>query len=198
MSSDRRKVDVVVIAGGGTGGHVYPALAIGEELRARGLRPVFVGTKRGLESRLVPGAGFTLELIRVQGIRGRGLRGLAAFFCLPLAVWDVARILIRHRPRAVIGVGGYASGPMVAMAALVGLPTLIEEQNVVPGTTNRILGKLARSVALPSEEARAGFAGRGFVAGVPVRPELFAIKKKPAETDPSAYSCSAVVRGLAC
>lgn len=186
----------VLIAGGGTGGHVYPALAVGSELARRGLSPVFVGTERGLEARLVPQHGFPLELLRVQGIRGRGLRGLAAALRLPIAALDALAILRRHAPRAVLGVGGYASGPLVALAALLRIPSMIEEQNVAPGATNRLLARFVRDVALPSEEARASFGGRGFVAGVPVRPEFFAEKKKAPACCGS--SSSAAARGRAC
>lgn len=173
---------VILIAGGGTGGHVYPALAIGDELRAQGCATVFVGTARGLESRLIPERGLELELVRVEGIRGRGLRALRAAARLPLALLDAWRILRRHRPRAVVGVGGYASGPIVALAALLRYPTLIEEQNVSPGLTNRLLGRLVGDIALPAEEARGAFGGRGFVAGVPVRRELGDQKKKRGAT----------------
>lgn len=188
----------VLIAGGGTGGHVYPAIAIGAELARRGYSAVFAGTARGLEARVVPEHGYPLELLRVRGIRGRGLAGLVSALTLPLAVLDAARILRRHRPRAVVGVGGYASGPVVGMAVALGKPTLIEEQNVVAGTTNRILGRVAGDVALPSEEARASFSGRGFVAGVPVRRSFFDLKKNQETAGPSGCSSSAEVRGRTC
>ena len=187
----------VLIAGGGTGGHVYPALAIGDALSTLGLAPVFVGTDRGLESRLVPEHGYPLETIPVRGIRGRGLRGLVSMMKLPLAAWASLRILQRHRPTAVVGVGGYASGPMVAVAALLGYPTLIEEQNVVPGTTNQLLSRWVDDVALPSEDARPAFGGKGFVSGVPVRASLFEKKKSPAGTGSGSWS-SGAVRGRRC
>ncbi|MFN7971639.1 MAG: UDP-N-acetylglucosamine--N-acetylmuramyl-(pentapeptide) pyrophosphoryl-undecaprenol N-acetylglucosamine transferase [Acidobacteriota bacterium] len=188
----------ILIAGGGTGGHVYPAIAIGAELARRGHAPVFAGTARGLEARIVPEHGYPLELVRVRGIRGRGIAGLLTALALPVAVMDALSILRRRRPAAVVGVGGYASGPCVALAAALGKPTLIEEQNVVAGATNRILGRIAGDVALPSEEARASFGGRGFVAGVPVRAEFFGVKKNRGAVDRSVSSSSAEARGLTC
>src|SRR4029077_6958266 len=134
----------VLIAGGGTGGHLYPGIAVAEEITgAPGGEVVFVGTSRGLETTLVPKAGFPLELVKVSGLKRMGvlglLRGLAR---LPGAFLESRRILRRIRPDVVLGVGGYASGPLVFVAALSGYPTAIQEQNSLPGFTNRILGRV--------------------------------------------------------
>jgi UDP-N-acetylglucosamine--N-acetylmuramyl-(pentapeptide) pyrophosphoryl-undecaprenol N-acetylglucosamine transferase len=162
----------VLVAGGGTGGHLYPGIAIAEEVRATtGGEAVFVGTSRGLETRLVPAAGFPLELVKVSGLKRMGLgamlRGLAR---LPGAFLESARILRRHRPDVVLGVGGYASGPLVFAAALLGYPTAIQEQNSLPGFTNRVLGRLVRRVFVAFDEAAERFARRKVrFVGNPVR-----------------------------
>lgn len=163
----------IVVAGGGTGGHVYPGVAIARELQRR--RPqrelLFVGTAHGMETNLVPAEGFRLETIRASGLVGVGmmaqLRGLAR---LPLGLLDSWRILADFRPQLVVGVGGYASGPVLAAALLRRLPTLIHEQNRWPGITNRILsGWVDRiAVSFPGTTGRLG--RKGTVTGNPVRP----------------------------
>src|SRR5512137_272073 len=132
----------VIIAGGGTGGHLFPGLAVARELAARdpGARVTFVGTAAGIEARVIPGTGFELDVIRSAGLKRTAaaarVRGLAL---LPLSGIDAWRVLSRRRPDVVVGVGGYSSGPVVAMAAVRGIPTLVLEQNAVPGLTNRLL-----------------------------------------------------------
>ncbi len=165
----------VVIAGGGTGGHVFPAIAIARELRARagGGEILMVGTERGIEMRVVPSAGFPLETIPVGGLRGKSLLRTALNASrLPRALLASWTLLSRHRPGVVIGVGGYASGPVVAAAALRRLPTLIHEQNLVPGSTNRWLAPFVSEVAVTFDETRRRLGGRGTVTGNPVRPEF--------------------------
>ena len=162
----------LLVAGGGTGGHLYPGIAIAEEVRtSTGGQAVFVGTSRGLESRLVPAAGFPLELVTVSGLKRMGLRGLLRGLArLPGAFLESARILRRHRPDVVLGVGGYASGPLVFAAALLGYPTAIQEQNSQPGFTNRMLGRLVRRVFIAFDDAAARFARRKVrFLGNPVR-----------------------------
>jgi UDP-N-acetylglucosamine--N-acetylmuramyl-(pentapeptide) pyrophosphoryl-undecaprenol N-acetylglucosamine transferase len=166
----------VVIAGGGTGGHLYPGIAIARELLAR--RPdatvTFAGTARGLESRVVPREGFQLDLLRSAGLKGRsGLAVVRAVALLPLSFMDAWRILSRRRPNLVIGVGGYSSGPVVMLAALRQIPTLLAEQNAVPGLTNRILSRVVSAAAVTFDSTVSFFGRRGFVAGNPVRPEFF-------------------------
>ena len=152
----------LLVAGGGTGGHLYPGIAVAEEVKtATGGEAVFVGTARGLETRLVPAAGFPLELVTVSGLKRMGLRGLLRGLTrLPGAFIESARILRRHNPDVVLGVGGYASGPLVFAAALLGYPTAIQEQNSQPGFSNRVLGKLVRRVFVAFDDAAARFAGR--------------------------------------
>ena len=166
-----------LIAGGGTGGHVFPALALAGEIRRRrpGASIVFVGTARGLETTLVPKAGYPLELVRARGLVGKGWRArLEGLLTLPLAFVDSLRLLARHAPRAVVGVGGYASGPLVATAWVRRIPTLIHEQNAVPGLTNRILARFARRVAVGTAGGAAALPG-AIVTGNPVRPAFFGI-----------------------
>src|SRR5580765_2197508 len=162
----------LLVAGGGTGGHLYPGIAIAEEVKTTtGGEAVFVGTARGLETRLIPAAGFPLELVKVSGLKRMGLRALArGLLRLPGAFIESARILRRHRPDVVLGVGGYASGPLVFAAALLGYPTAIQEQNSLPGFTNRMLGKFVRRVFVAFDDAAGRFARRKVrFTGNPVR-----------------------------
>jgi UDP-N-acetylglucosamine--N-acetylmuramyl-(pentapeptide) pyrophosphoryl-undecaprenol N-acetylglucosamine transferase len=165
----------VVIAGGGTGGHLFPGIAVARELAARrpDARISFAGTARGIESRVVPREGFPLDLIRSSGLKGKSLgaraRGAAL---LPLSLIDAWRVISRRRPDLVIGVGGYSSGPLVLVAAARGVPTMLIEQNAVPGLTNRWLAHVVRSAAVSYESTRAFFGSKAFVSGNPVRPEF--------------------------
>jgi UDP-N-acetylglucosamine--N-acetylmuramyl-(pentapeptide) pyrophosphoryl-undecaprenol N-acetylglucosamine transferase len=166
-----------LIAGGGTGGHVFPALALAGELQRR--RPeapiVFVGTARGLENELVPRAGYPLELVRAKGIVGTSLGSkLSGAAQLPLGFLDSWKLISRHAPRAVVGVGGYASGPVLATAWARRVPTVVHESNAVPGLTNRLLAKVATRVAVGTDAALARLPG-AVVVGNPVRAEFFAI-----------------------
>ena len=177
MSADANSL---LIAGGGTGGHVFPALAVAREWLRRGERSVvFVGTERGMESRLVPQAGMPLETIRVAGLKGIGgaklFRNVAM---LPAGLWDSERILRRHRFGAALGVGGYASGPVMLLAAMHRIPSVVFEPNVEPGFTNRVLAGLATRIAVASEETALRFGHKAVVTGCPVRKEFFAIQPK--------------------
>lgn len=137
----------VLIAGGGTGGHLFPGIAVAEELVMRGHSVAFVGTARGIEARVCPKDGYALHLIDIGGIKGGGVGGaVRGVGRVPRALLQSRAILRREKPDLVIGVGGYASGPMVLAAALGGRPTAILEQNSVPGITNRILGRFVRVV----------------------------------------------------
>ncbi|HYT74544.1 MAG TPA: undecaprenyldiphospho-muramoylpentapeptide beta-N-acetylglucosaminyltransferase [Vicinamibacterales bacterium] len=167
----------VVIAGGGTGGHLYPGIAIARELLARrhDATVTFAGTARGLESRVVPREGFRLDLLRSAGVKGRSPASAArALALLPVGAADAWRIVSRRKPSLVIGVGGYSSGPVVLVAALRGVPTMLAEQNAVPGLTNRLLSRVVGAAAVTFESTVSFFGRRGFVAGNPVRPEFFA------------------------
>ena len=166
----------LLIAGGGTGGHLYPGIAVARELLARvpGSTVTFVGTAAGIESRVVPREGFELEVIRSAGLKGKSLQAIArGAALLPLSAIDAWQVLSRRRPSVVIGVGGYSSGPVVALAALRRIPTLLMEQNAMPGLTNRWLAGLVNAAAVTYEESVSFFGGRAFVAGNPVRAEFF-------------------------
>ena len=166
----------LLIAGGGTGGHLFPGVAVAEELRARdtGAEIRFVGTQRGIEARVLPELGWPLELIEVSGLKTVGMLGaLRGLLRLPRALWQARRILRRFRPDAVLGVGGYASGPVVLAARFAGIPTAICEQNSIPGLTNRWLGKLVRTVFLSFDDSRRFFRAKKIVmSGNPVRPVM--------------------------
>jgi UDP-N-acetylglucosamine--N-acetylmuramyl-(pentapeptide) pyrophosphoryl-undecaprenol N-acetylglucosamine transferase len=159
----------VMILAGGTGGHIFPALAVAEELRSRGCELCWMGTPAGMEARLVPEAGIAIEWLKVTGFRGKGLRvKLQAPFKLLLAFWQAGRILRRFKPDVVLGMGGFVAGPGGAVARLMGIPLVIHEQNRIPGTTNRLLVKYAKKVleAFPGSFA----AGAGAVCvGNPLR-----------------------------
>ncbi len=174
-----------LIAGGGTGGHIIPALAIADELKARfGAEILFVGTARGLESRLVPQGGYRLELIRAGQLNrvslGTRLRTVAD---LPRGFFQCMGLLRGIRPEAVIGVGGYASGPMMGAAILKGVPTLAFEPNAVPGMANRLVGRWVKAAAVNFAPAARYFRGAR-VTGIPVRAEFFRLEARPAGSAP--------------
>lgn len=168
----------LLIAGGGTGGHLFPGVAVAEALRARDPEAavLFVGTRRGIEARVLPELGWDLELIDISGIKTVGARGaLRALVRVPRSIWQSRGIIKRFAPHMVIGVGGYASGPVVLAARLMGLPTAILEQNSIPGLTNKILGRVVRSVFLSFDESRRFFPARKTVmSGNPIRLDLLA------------------------
>ena len=172
----------IVIAGGGTGGHLFPGVAIAEEFRRRdGANEVlFIGTNRGLEARVLPQTGFPLAALDVEGIKGRGLvRSVAALAKVPRSLLESRRILRGFAPDVVIGVGGYASGPAVLAARCMGLPTAIAEQNAIPGETNRILGKFADRVFVSFPETARWFRpGRVRVTGNPIRAAIAAGRRR--------------------
>ena len=169
----------VLIAGGGTGGHVVPALAIARELRdTHGAEVRFVGTARGLETRLVPEAGFQLELIKVGQLKNVSLATrVRTLFDLPLGILRCIELLRSFRPQVVIGVGGYASGPAMMAAILLRVPTLAFEPNAVPGLANRLVGRYVSAAAVNLPETTKYFRNAQ-VTGTPVRPEFFAIPPK--------------------
>lgn len=164
----------VMIAGGGTGGHLFPGVALAERVKAAGGEACFVGTERGIEARVLPELGWNLELMDVSGIKGRGIRGLLGGASrLPRAYFQSRRILKKFRPDVVVGVGGYASGPVVFTARTMGIPTAILEQNSVPGVTNRILSKVVKRVYTTFPDDGGFFpAGKIMNAGNPIRTEL--------------------------
>ena len=165
-----------ILAGGGTGGHVIPALAIANELRKiYGAEVLFIGTARGIENRLVPAAGYPLQLVRVGALKNVSLMTRAkTAFDLPRAVWDASRMLNEFAPDVVIGVGGYASGPAMLAAVAKHLPTLAFEPNVVPGFANRMVARFVSGAAVHFEET-AKYFRHAEVTGVPVRQAFFEI-----------------------
>ncbi len=177
----------VAIAGGGTGGHVIPALAIGRELRDHHhAELLYVGTSRGLETKLVPAAGFPLELVRSGQLKNVSLKTrLKTMTDLPHGVLRCLQLLRSFRPHVVVGVGGYASGPAILAAALLRIPTLAYEPNAVPGLTNRMAGRFTSAAAVNFPQTTKFFRNAE-VTGVPVRPEIFDIPGKDALPAPSA------------
>jgi UDP-N-acetylglucosamine--N-acetylmuramyl-(pentapeptide) pyrophosphoryl-undecaprenol N-acetylglucosamine transferase len=169
----------VLIAGGGTGGHVIPALAIAREVRdAYGAEVRFVGTARGLETRLVPEAGFPLELIHVGQLKNVSLATrVRTLVDLPLGILRCVGLLKSYRPQVVVGVGGYASGPAMLAAILLRVPTLAFEPNAAPGLANRLAGRFVTAAAVNFEETTRYFRGAR-VTGIPVREEFFLISPK--------------------
>jgi UDP-N-acetylglucosamine--N-acetylmuramyl-(pentapeptide) pyrophosphoryl-undecaprenol N-acetylglucosamine transferase len=173
----------LLIAGGGTGGHVFPAVAVAREWMRRGCQGerevVIVGTERGLEAKLVPQAGLPLATIRVAGLKGiGGAKFLRNAAMLPLGLWDSAEIVRRNRFDVAFGVGGYASGPMMLLAAMNSIPTVVFEPNVEPGFTNRVLANLATRVAVAHEETAVRLGRKSVVTGCPVRSEFFSVPVK--------------------
>jgi UDP-N-acetylglucosamine--N-acetylmuramyl-(pentapeptide) pyrophosphoryl-undecaprenol N-acetylglucosamine transferase len=169
-----------IVAGGGTGGHIIPALAIAQQLQKQFAAEIlFIGTPRGIENRLVPAAGFPLRLIQVGALKNVSLRTrVQTVFDLPRAVWTAGHMLSEFHPQVVIGVGGYASGPAMLAAILARTPTLIFEPNLVPGFANRLVAPFASSAAVHFEETGKYFA-RSKVTGVPVRDGFFHIPSQP-------------------
>ncbi len=168
----------LLIAGGGTGGHVFPALAIAQEWLARGneREVVLVGTERGIEMKLVPQAGLPLETLRVAGLKGKGgttmLRNLAM---LVPAMLDARRVLRKHKPVAAFGVGGYAAGPMLLATWLGRVPNVIFEPNAEPGFTNKVLARISTQIATGYEISARLWGNKAIVTGCPVRAEFFSI-----------------------
>ncbi len=171
----------LLIAGGGTGGHVFPALAIAREWLARGTERevVLVGTERGIEMKLAPQAGLPLELLRVAGLKGKGGATLIKnLSMLAPAMLDARRVLRKHKPVAAFGVGGYASGPMLLTTWLGRVPNVIFEPNAEPGFTNKALARIATRIATGYEISAQTWGKKAIVTGCPVRPEFFSISPR--------------------
>ncbi len=178
----------MIIAGGGTGGHLFPGIAIAEEFLGRdpANRVLFIGTERGLEKKVLGELGFPLRTLKVEGIKGRGpVRILASLLKIPGSLIASVRIIRAFQPAVVVGVGGYASGPAVLAARLMGLKTAIAEQNAFPGLTNRILGRFADRIFVTfSASARWFPAARTRVTGNPIRAAFLAEKPQGKRDDP--------------
>lgn len=174
----------VLIAAGGTGGHIYPGIAVAQEIMRRDAKSQvrFVGTARGLETRLVPQAGFELSLIDSAGLKNVSvvarMKGLAI---LPKSFVSARRVIREFAPDVVVGAGGYVSGPVVLMAAFARRPTLVMESNALPGWTNRVLARFVNRAAVSFEQALPYFRGKAVVTGNPVRREFFEIPPKRRE-----------------
>ena len=174
----------IVIAGGGTGGHLFPGIAIAEEILARGdnHKVVFIGTKKGIEHRMLGQLGYELQEIDVEGVKGRGLKALInAAYQIPHSMWQSRQILKRFCPDVVIGVGGYASGPVVVAASMMRKPTAIAEQNAMPGITNRILSRFANLIFVTYAQTQEWFPqSKVIVSGNPIR-KVFAVRRAGAK-----------------
>lgn len=171
----------VLIAAGGTGGHIYPGIAVAKEIMRRDEKSEvrFVGTARGLEQKLVPDAGFKLSLIESAGLKNVGLAGkLRGLWLLPKSFTAARRLIKEFKPDVVVGAGGYVTGSVLLMAALMKVPTLVLEPNALPGFTNRALARFIDKAAVTFEEALPFFRGKGVVTGNPVRREFFDIPAK--------------------
>jgi UDP-N-acetylglucosamine--N-acetylmuramyl-(pentapeptide) pyrophosphoryl-undecaprenol N-acetylglucosamine transferase len=175
------------MAGGGTGGHVVPALAVARELRSRGHQAVFVGVKRGMEAKLVPVENFPIEWIETGALNRVGWKQtLATLAALPGAVWQAARILDRLRPHAIFSMGGYVAGPVLIAALWKRIPVAMMEPNAVPGFTHRHLARYAASAMVSFEETARWFPkGRTEITGLPVRDEFFSVPVKPLAPTPT-------------
>ena len=174
---------VMMIAGGGTGGHIYPAIAIAREYLARDPERsvVFVGTEKGLEKTIVPKAGFPLELIDVGGLKGKGGLDLVRnVLRVPKGLVQAYRLVGKHKPNVVLGVGGYSSGPVLLAAKLRGVPTIIHEANAFPGLANRSVARFVTAVAVAFDEALERLKRPdGVVTGNPIRAEFFTANRQP-------------------
>jgi UDP-N-acetylglucosamine--N-acetylmuramyl-(pentapeptide) pyrophosphoryl-undecaprenol N-acetylglucosamine transferase len=170
-----------IIAAGGTGGHIFPGVAIADELRRRDPQAeiLFVGTPRGLESRIIPREGYDLELMNVGALKSVSIfQRMKSLLQLPMSFLAALKLLRRFKPDLVIGVGGYASGPILLVASLARRPTMIVEPNAMPGFTNRVLARVSDAAALSFEEAKKYFRRRAEVTGNPIRGDFARIAKK--------------------
>ncbi len=171
----------VLFAAGGTGGHIYPAIAVANELLRRddSHEVLFVGTVKGLETRIVPENGFQLSLIHSVGLKNVGIAGkIRGLSVLPKSFIEARQLIRQFRPHVVVGAGGYVSGPVLMMAAIMGVPTLVMDSNALPGFTNRQLARFVDRAALTFEDAMPYFGKKGEVTGNPVRREFFEIPAK--------------------
>src|ERR1043166_7161050 len=176
----------VVIAGGGTGGHLYPGIAVAREFLRRdgSVQVSFAGTAAGIESRVLPREALSLDVIRSSGLKGKSLSDrLRGGLLVPLSFLDAWSVISKRRPQLVIGVGGYSSGPVVLVAVLRGVATMVLEQNAVPGLTNRLLAPFVRAAAVTFESTRKAFGPKAFVSGNPVRSEFFGSARPSIQAD---------------
>ena len=191
----------VLIAAGGTGGHIYPGVAVAKEIMRRDAASevLFVGTTRGLETKIVPENGFQLSLINSIGLKNVGVIGqLKGLAILPQSFLEARKLIKEFKPDVVVGAGGYVSGPVLLMASLMHIPTLIMDSNALPGFTNRKLARFIDKAALTFDEALPFFGSKGVVTGNPVRGEFFDIpaKEREAETHVLIFGGSQGARAI--
>jgi len=173
----------VVLTGGGTGGHIYPAVAVGRDLlqKVPGVEIMYIGTEKGLESDIVPKEGFEFRTVEVESLpRAFSLKILRTGFKLVQGVWGARGLLKDFRPDVVVGTGGYVCGPVVLSAALLGIPTVIHEQNALPGITNKLLARFAKAVLLTFAESEKYFPAKSKleVTGLPIRPGIMSVSRE--------------------
>ncbi len=184
-----RPAETILFAGGGTGGHLFPGIALAEEFRRRqpDINIVFAGTERGLEARVIPELGYPLALLEVHGLVGvKGMRRFKALVNFPKAVIQALILLVRYRPVLVVGLGGYASAPVLLAAMVAGLPWVLQEQNAYPGLVNRLLAPFAGVVFIAFSKARESLKSRKiYDLGNPLRPHL------QAQGEPASVSVDA-------
>ena len=173
----------IVMAGGGTGGHVMPLLAVARQLASDGHQSVFIGTRNGFEAKLVPPAGFPIEFIEIGGLNRVGmLRTIRSLAQLPFSVLRSRKLIEKYQPAAVFSLGGYAAGPVVLAALWKKTPLVVMEPNAMPGLTNRKMGRFVSRALLSFPDAARYFpSGKSEITGLPVRPEFFRIPPKPRE-----------------
>ena len=169
-----------LLAAGGTGGHVFPGIEVARRLARRGHECVFVGTRRGQESRLVPAAGFAIEYVRTGALKGLSIaERFRTLGRMPAALLEAAAILDHHHPRAVLSLGGYASGPLMLMSLMRETPILILDPNARPGLANRLAGRFASRALVCHPKAQRYFPfGRAEVTGIPIREEFFSVPRR--------------------
>lgn len=170
----------VIISGGGTAGHLYPALAVGQKLKERDpdIHLTFVGSSRSLERNIMDQYQADFIPLRIEGIKGKGLKVIKSFLLLPFSFFKSLAILIHKKPKLVVGVGGYSSGPIVLLASLMKIPTLILEQNLYPGFTNKLLLRWVRKAVVAFKNSLPSFKGKGIFIGNPVREEFYSLAPK--------------------
>jgi UDP-N-acetylglucosamine--N-acetylmuramyl-(pentapeptide) pyrophosphoryl-undecaprenol N-acetylglucosamine transferase len=170
----------VIISGGGTGGHLYPALVVGRKLLelAPQIALTYVGTRREVEGRIMADHGVRFIPMRIEGLKGRGLKSLRGLAVLPFALAHALGILVRTRPALVVGVGGYSSGPIVLLASWFRVPTVVLEQNARPGFTNRLLARWVRRAVVAFPSTLPAFRGKGVALGNPVREGFYTLPAK--------------------
>ncbi len=176
----------IIIVGGGTGGHLFPGIAIAREFQKRDpkIKILFVGTRRGIEYKVLPKENFELKTILSSGLKGKiSWRTLIALVEIPIAFLQSLWVLINFRPKLVLGVGGYVTGPFVLMAWLLRIPTAIQEQNSMPGMTNRILGRIVDKIFVTFEKSKKHFPEKKIeVTGNPIREEYYEAKVRRKES----------------